>query len=75
MFSKIRHSTLRLVDYHLNTGYSVAMEKFFSTCTSYESLIDALVLHGNNLNDSDIAHIINGLTKNSNLRHFHYGMN
>mmetsp|Transcript_15857 Transcript_15857/g.21475 ORF Transcript_15857/g.21475 Transcript_15857/m.21475 type:complete len:87 (-) Transcript_15857:902-1162(-) len=30
IFSKVRNSTLRLVDYHLNHGYSLAMEKFFS---------------------------------------------
>ena len=75
VFSKVRHSTLRLHDYHLNEGYARAMEKFFSTQTSYESLIDALVLHGNALEDVSFAHIINGLFKNSNLRHLHYGMN
>lgn len=75
MFSKVRNSTLILIDYHLNEGYSRAMEKYFLVQTSYESLIDALVLHGNALEDKAFAHIINGLSKNSKLRHLHYGMN
>lgn len=75
VFSKVRHSTLRLVDYHLNAGYSCAMEKFFASSVSYESLIDALVLHGNALNDKDVGHILTGLSNNSRLRHLHYGMN
>lgn len=31
VFSKVRKSTLHLVDYHLNEGYGLAMEKFFSS--------------------------------------------
>ena len=75
VFSKVRHSTLRLIDYQLNSGYSCALEKFFASSVSYESIIDALVLHNNALNDKDVAHILTGLSKNSRLRHLHYGMN
>ena len=75
VFSKVRHSTLRLIDYQLNPGYSCALEKFFASSVSYESLIDALVLHNNALCDKDVAHILTGLSKNSKLRQLHYGMN
>lgn len=51
------------------------MKKFFEQQTSYESLINALVLQSNNLIDTDFAGILEGLQKNSQLRHLHYGMN
>ena len=44
IFSKVRNSTLNLIDYHLNKGYSLALEKFFLAQSSYESLIDAMIL-------------------------------
>jgi len=75
IFSKVQNNTLKLDHYHLNDGYSRAMERFFRTQTSYESLIDALVLHANNLTDDSFTAILQGLSKHSRLRHLHYGMN
>ena len=75
IFSKVQNNTLCLDFYHLNEGYSIAMQKFFSSQKAYEALIDSLILHGNNLNDKDFCAILQGIKQQRRLRHLHYGLN
>ena len=75
IFSKIRGNVLKLVTYNLNEGYCFALEKFLSKMSAQESLVEKLILHGNNCTDTSFAAILRGLVCNSRLRHLHYSLN
>jgi len=75
VFSKIKNQMLRLVGYHLNAGYCEALHNFFEQQTAYESMIESLILHDNNLEDGSFARLLDGVSKFSKLKHLHYGFN